>query len=90
MQEKPYTVAALAEHWQCSDTFIYDLLNSGQLEGFKLGGKLWRIKPGAVEAYEARDSVCTLAVQSDVLGDSVSRSRDRTAMRMLRLSLGKP
>lgn len=55
MQEKPYTVAQLAAHWQCSDTFIYDLLSAGRLPGFKLGGKLWRISARAVERYENRE-----------------------------------
>ncbi|WP_247712085.1 helix-turn-helix domain-containing protein [Qipengyuania qiaonensis] len=48
---KPYTPASLADRWGCSTTLIYDLLNSKQLPGFKLG-KLWRIKADAVEAYE--------------------------------------
>lgn len=48
------TVPALAQRWNVSDTFVYQLLNSGALPGFKLGGKLWRIKADAVEAYECR------------------------------------
>lgn len=56
MSDKPITVAALAERWGCSDTFIYGLLTSGQLEGFKLGKKLWRISPEAVERFERGQS----------------------------------
>ena len=49
-----YTVATLARVWGVSSTFIYDLLARGELPGFKLGGKLWRIKAADVEAYECR------------------------------------
>ena len=52
--ERPLTVAQLAEHWQVSDTFIYDEIKAGRLEAFKLGGKLWRVSPQAVVAYEDR------------------------------------
>ncbi|WP_033075483.1 helix-turn-helix domain-containing protein [Sphingopyxis sp. MWB1] len=51
------TPARLAERWEVNTTLIYDLLNSGELPGFKLGGKLWRIKMIDVEAYECRSSV---------------------------------
>ena len=46
------TVSMVAELWEVSDTFVYHLLNSGQLAGFRLGNKLWRIKPQALEDYE--------------------------------------
>ena len=49
-----YTVPALAAKWGVSTTFIYGLLQSGELPGFKLGGKLWRIRSDDVEAYECR------------------------------------
>jgi len=54
MTDKPYTAATLAERWGVSSTFIYTLIQSGELTGFKLGNKLWRIKPEAVAEYEQR------------------------------------
>ena len=54
MADKPYTAATLAERWGVSSTFIYTLIQSGELPGFKLGNKLWRIKPEAVAEYEQR------------------------------------
>ena len=54
MTEKPYTVARLAEHWGCSDTFVYSEIERGNLPAFRLGGKLIRIRPEAVEAYELK------------------------------------
>jgi len=53
-RKRPYTPETLAERWQCSAPHIYRLLNSGQLPGFKLGGKLWRVRAEDVEEYESR------------------------------------
>ena len=53
------TPSRLAARWECSDTLVYDMLNSGDLPGFKLGGKLWRIRMTDVEAYEARTAEVT-------------------------------
>lgn len=50
-----YTVSALAAKWGVSTTFIYTMLQTGELSGFKLGGKLWRIRASEVEAYECRN-----------------------------------
>lgn len=54
MSEAIYTVAALAKRWGTSTAFVYSLLERGELPGFKLGGKLWRIKAVDVEEYECR------------------------------------
>jgi excisionase family DNA binding protein len=54
MSSQIYTVADLATRWGTSTTFVYALLERGELPGFKLGGKLWRIKAVDVEAYECR------------------------------------
>jgi excisionase family DNA binding protein len=51
---RPYTPESLAERWQCSKGFVYRMLKSGQLQGFKVGGKLWRIRHEVVEEFEAR------------------------------------
>lgn len=52
--ERPFTVARLAEHWQVSDTFVYDEIKAGRLEAFRLGGKLIRVSAKAVVEYEDR------------------------------------
>jgi len=57
MIRKPFTVAALAEHWQTSETFVYSQISADRLKAFKLGGKLLRIKPEAVEEYECQASL---------------------------------
>ncbi|AJA08487.1 hypothetical protein SKP52_07840 [Sphingopyxis fribergensis] len=42
----------LAKRWGVSTTLVYEMLNSGDLPGFRLGGKLWRIHLSDVEARE--------------------------------------
>ncbi len=49
-----FSVATLAEHWQCGTDTIYTLVRSGALPHFKLGGKLIRIRGEDVERYETR------------------------------------
>jgi excisionase family DNA binding protein len=51
---RPYTPATLAERWGCSARHVRDLIAEGQLEAFRLGDKLLRIKPEAVEAFECQ------------------------------------
>lgn len=51
--QKPYTPTLLAARWGCSTTLVYDLLNAGNLAGFRLG-TLWRIPALSVEEYERR------------------------------------
>ena len=52
---RAHTVAQVAAMWGVSTTFVYELINAGGLPGaFKLGNKLWRIPPLALDAYELR------------------------------------
>jgi len=93
MNERPYTVATLAQRWGCSDTFIYDQIKAERLQAMRFGGKLLRIKPEAVEEYECR---ATLGA-SDASPESGQTDRptgtgassgltneDRTAFRLAR------
>lgn len=52
-----YSVALLAERWGTSDQFVYDQIKAGRLAAFKLGNKLIRIRPEAVDEYEAAAAV---------------------------------
>src|SRR5688572_31862884 len=55
---RPFTVAALADHWSCSLESIYALIRKfdrgepGGLPAFTIGGKLLRIKVEVVEQWE--------------------------------------
>ena len=48
-RKRPYTPETLAERWECSPELIRRMLKSGELQGFKVGGKLWRIRYEVVE-----------------------------------------
>ena len=46
-----YTPAALAREWACSERHIRNLVATGQLRAFRLGGKLLRIPSDAAEEF---------------------------------------
>lgn len=48
---RPYTVATLAERWQCSEQHIRDLINRGELPCFR-AGRLIRITAAEVGHFE--------------------------------------
>lgn len=52
MEKAVYTVADLAQRWQCSHDIIYDLLRQGKLKAFKLGSA-YRISAEAVSDFES-------------------------------------
>ncbi|NKC03863.1 helix-turn-helix domain-containing protein [Ochrobactrum haematophilum] len=51
-----YRPEDVAKLWGCSSRQIRNMINSGQLEAFRVG-KLLRITPAAVEEYERRNAV---------------------------------
>ena len=58
MAERPYTVATLAERWQCSDQHIRDLIHKGELSCFR-AGRLIRIPASEVERFESNTNYVT-------------------------------
>jgi excisionase family DNA binding protein len=42
----------LARRWQCSERTVRNLIATGALPAFRLGGKLLRIPQSAVESFE--------------------------------------
>lgn len=76
MSERPYTPERLAERWECSPQHIYNLLGRGDLHGFKLGGKLWRIAASEVERIECQ----TTASESSRADLSSSGTRPESAI----------
>ncbi|MBO1025650.1 helix-turn-helix domain-containing protein [Ochrobactrum sp. SD129] len=58
--EALFTPATLAKRWECSEKHVRNLIKTGQLDAFRLGGKLYRIKQSAVEAFEAEATVDAL------------------------------
>lgn len=55
-----YSVATLADRWQCSRQHVYGMINRGELRAFKLGAKLFRIPAEEVEKCEALPSLETI------------------------------
>lgn len=69
MPPKPYTPETLAAEWQCSSKHIRNLVNRGELRGFRIGPRLVRIPVDAVEEYRR----CRSNIKSEgSTGDSLS------------------
>ena len=89
------TPADLAARWQVSDTAVYDLLNRGTLQGFRIG-RLWRIRVCDVEAYEClphsttrnEAPVCDPLRKGSVQLVECASAKMRTAVRLARLEKG--
>jgi excisionase family DNA binding protein len=61
MTDKPFTVATLADRWQCSSAAIYWLIREKRLPAFRLGGKLLRIRAEDVASWENTGGSIALA-----------------------------
>jgi len=84
-----YDVAGLAEHWACGTDTIYSLIRGGELQAFKLGGKLIRIRAEEVERFECR----TITPSNDTeasLPSYGSRTANATDIRLERLTVRPP
>ncbi|WP_226549544.1 helix-turn-helix domain-containing protein [Celeribacter naphthalenivorans] len=57
--QRPYTHNSLAERWDCSAQTVRNLISEGRLRAFRVG-RMFRLKPEAVEEYE-----CHTASQSE-------------------------
>lgn len=55
LKMRPYTVAALAERWQCSEQSIREIIRRKELPCFR-AGRLIRIPAAAVTGYECGSS----------------------------------
>lgn len=52
-----YTPGTLGEYWKVSASLVRKLIQKGELEATMYGGKLTRISPAAVIAYETKNAV---------------------------------
>ncbi len=90
-----YTPATLAKRWECSERHVRNLISSGELPSFRLGGKLLRIRREDVENFEcqtgaSQDSVenfashgMTMAASGDVIAlEQPMRKRRPAAPRL--------
>ena len=51
-----YTIKSLADHWQCSESKIYQMIRSGEVEAFRVRGGI-RISEDSVHSYETAHSM---------------------------------
>ena len=49
-----FTPSSLAQRWECSERHVRNLISSGELPSFRLGGKLLRIRREDVERFECQ------------------------------------
>ena len=49
---RPYTPELLADRWSCSPNHVRNLIRRGELNAFRVGSRLLRISPDAVEEFE--------------------------------------
>lgn len=83
IQARPYSVAKLADRWGCHSDTVYSLIHSKQLNAFKLGGKLLRIRPDEVERFECQSTACNDTEERSPL--SGTKADDATDIRLERL-----
>ena len=51
-EPKVYTLRRLAARWHCSPQHVREMCEAGELDAFKLGGKLWRVRAASVAKVE--------------------------------------
>lgn len=72
-----FTPAALADRWQCSERTIRNQLARGELTGFRLGGKLWRIS--LAEVIERESAWQTASNGADGTSEPIADNGPRSA-----------
>lgn len=71
--ETLFTPATLAKRWECSERHVRNLIKSGQVKAFQLGGKLFRIRQSEVEAFESRSMAISPTPPKDTYNKSVKK-----------------
>ena len=49
--DRPYSIAKIADRWDCSQQHVRKLIERGELPAFRIG-RLFRVNASAVRAYE--------------------------------------
>lgn len=53
LSHKVFRPKSLAERWDCSERHIYNMIDRGELQAFRAGGRLIRITGAEVERWES-------------------------------------
>lgn len=80
-----FSPLTLAQEWGCSERHVRNLIASGQLAAFRLGGKLLRITPQAVEDFVCRQTAASS--DTETVGTSnTAKERSDSAAHSARLT----
>ena len=79
----------VAERWQCSQAHVRALIKSGRLPAFKIGDKLLRIAPEALEEYEKCQITASSAIEASTPSNG-AMIPDATDIRLGRIAARKP
>lgn len=77
-EPRVYKPNTLAKEWGCSERHVRNLIASGELRSWRLGGKLLRISPEAVREYECQQEAKSRG-GSAVFGENGRSSGTSTA-----------
>ena len=87
--ERPFTVRTLAEHWDCSEPHIRNMIARGELRAWRAGGKLLRIGVSEVERYESeacQQSTDLPQSKADISSSGTMRTDEENAIRWVRMT----
>jgi excisionase family DNA binding protein len=90
MSARPYSVPSLAAHWGCAPDTVYSLIKGGDLQAFRVGGKLLRIRAEEVERYECQTSPTASNDCADASPSSGMKTADDTDIRLERMIERRP
>lgn len=86
---RPFSVNSLAERWGCRPDTVYRMIRDGQLQAFRLGGKLIRIRWEEVERFECQSTALS-GTGGDIPLPSPMVSEAAFASRLARMTEGLP
>jgi excisionase family DNA binding protein len=79
-QPSVFTPASLSQRWECSERHVRNLILSGQLPSFRVGGKLLRIRREDVERFECQTGDSQGSTESSASRSSGTESGHVTAL----------
>ncbi len=79
---KPFTVRTLAEYWDCSEQHVRNLIHRGDLQVFRIGGKLLRISQEEVQRWQKTSTSASTGANT---APSSTKTDNEDAIRSARL-----
>lgn len=85
MSGRALTPAMVAEMWGCSERTVRNEIAAGRLRHFRIGQKLLRIEPEALEEYKCQNTGSLDTVESGP-SPSMRMADERAAFRLAKLT----